>query len=59
MIKAPFRLTTMNGLSQAPWLWLWSRRGKRWFVDQVLPLDVPRNCSACDCKVLQTSAEIG
>jgi hypothetical protein len=49
-VKAPFRLTTMNDSGQSPWLWLWSLRGKRWVVNQVLPLDAPRNCSPRDSK---------
>jgi hypothetical protein len=32
-IKAPFRLTTMNH-SSTSWIWVWSRRGGRWVIDQ-------------------------
>jgi hypothetical protein len=41
-IKAPFRLTMMNHLSQRPWIWLWSRCGSYWIVNQVLPVNLPR-----------------
>lgn len=39
-IKAPFRLTKMSYSEKPPWFWVWSRRGKRWIVNQELRLDV-------------------
>jgi hypothetical protein len=50
-IKAPFLLTKMNDLSQPTWIRVWSRRGKRWIVDQELLLDVTRNRSPRDSNV--------
>jgi hypothetical protein len=35
-IKAPFRLTRMSDSDKPPWFWVWSRRGKRWIVNQEL-----------------------
>jgi hypothetical protein len=35
-IKAPFRLTTMNQRGKSSLIWVWSRRGNRWTVDQEL-----------------------
>jgi hypothetical protein len=47
-IKAPFRLTTMNHPSKTLRIWVWSRRGKRWAVDQEICLDVAQKPSASD-----------
>ena len=33
-IKAPFRMTQMGGSTTCPWLWLWSRRGSSWVIEQ-------------------------
>jgi len=42
-IKAPFVLTRMNAEPMSLLIWLWSRRGTRWIVDQELRLDVNGN----------------
>jgi hypothetical protein len=42
-VKAPFVLTTMNQRGQSPVIWVWSRRGSQWTVDQELRFD-------CDSK---------
>lgn len=38
-ITAPFRLTTMNQRGKSLLMWVWSRRGKEWKVDQELRFD--------------------
>jgi hypothetical protein len=43
-VKAPFRVTRMSSCPKHPVLWLWSRRGRNWTVDQELPSDPQRNC---------------
>jgi hypothetical protein len=35
-VKAPFVLTTMNQRGQGSLIWVWSRRGSQWTVDQEL-----------------------
>src|SRR5215472_17380260 len=35
-VKVPFRLTRMNGSMDRPLLWLWSRRGRYWVIEQDL-----------------------
>jgi hypothetical protein len=42
-IKAPFFLTQMGGSPKRPWLWLWSRRGRGWIVDQDLSSEITRH----------------
>ena len=42
-VKAPFRLTTMNQRGKSSLIWVWSRRGSQWTVDQELRFD-------CDSK---------
>lgn len=42
-VKAPFRLTTMNRHGKGQMIWVWSRRGSQWTVDQELRFD-------CDSK---------
>ena len=42
-VKAPFVLTTMNQRGKSWLLWVWSRRGSQWTVDQELRFD-------CDSK---------
>ena len=42
-VKAPFVLTTMNQRGKNPLIWVWSRRGSQWTVDQELRFD-------CDSK---------
>jgi len=37
-IKAPFRLTVVGRKPHSLWMWLWSRRGKQWIIDQELRL---------------------
>jgi hypothetical protein len=34
-IKAPFVLTNMNHPCKPLLIWVWSRRGKRWVVDEI------------------------
>jgi hypothetical protein len=43
-IKAPFRLTTMNQRGQSSLIWVWSRRGSQWTVDQELRFDCDSKC---------------
>ena len=38
-VKAPFLLTTMNQRGKSPVIWVWSRRGSQWTVDQELRFD--------------------
>jgi hypothetical protein len=35
-VQAPFVLTEMNSCQEFTVLWLWSRRGKSWIVEQEL-----------------------
>jgi hypothetical protein len=42
-IKAPFVLTRMNARPASSLVWLWSRRGARWTIDQELRLDLIEN----------------
>ncbi len=35
-VKAPFVLTEMNRCREFTALWLWSRRGKSWIIEQEL-----------------------
>jgi hypothetical protein len=42
-VKAPFVLTTMNQRGKSSLIWVWSRRGSQWTVDQELRFD-------CDSK---------
>ena len=42
-VKAPFLLTTMNQRGKSSLIWVWSRRGSQWTVDQELRFD-------CDSK---------
>ena len=35
-IKAPFLLRNMEQRGMRQMIWVWSRRGKRWALDQVL-----------------------
>lgn len=42
-IKAPFRLTAMNQRGKTSLIWVWSRRGTQWTVDQELRFDCERN----------------
>jgi hypothetical protein len=35
-VKAPFFLTVMNRCQEFTVLWLWSRRGKSWIIEQEL-----------------------
>ena len=43
-IKAPFVLTSMNHPRKPLLMWVWSRRGKRWQVDQELRFDSVSKC---------------
>ena len=43
-IKAPFRLTTMNQRGKSALIWVWSRRGSQWTVDQELRFDCDSKC---------------
>jgi len=43
-IKAPFRLTTMNQRGQGSLIWVWSRRGSQWTVDQELRFHCDSKC---------------
>jgi len=38
-IMAPFRLTTMSQGDKCSLIWVWSRRGSQWTVDQELRFD--------------------
>ena len=38
-VKAPFHLTTMNQRGKCLLIWVWSRRGKQWTVDQEMRFD--------------------
>jgi hypothetical protein len=38
-VKAPFLLTTMNQRGKSSLIWVWSRRGSQWTVDQELRFD--------------------
>ena len=42
-IKAPFLLRSMNQPGMRQMIWVWSRRGKRWALDQVLSFDLTQN----------------
>jgi hypothetical protein len=42
-IKAPFVLTRMNAQPMSLLIWLWSRRGARWIVDQELRFNLHEN----------------
>jgi hypothetical protein len=41
-VKAPFVLTGMSHPRKPLLIWVWSRRGKRWMVDQELRFDATR-----------------
>jgi hypothetical protein len=47
-IKAPFRLTRMSHSDKPLWFWVWSRRGKRWMVDQELRFYSHSKSIGCD-----------
>ena len=38
-VKVPFLLTSMNNPRKPLLIWVWTRRGKRWVVDQELRFD--------------------
>jgi hypothetical protein len=42
-IKAPFVLRSMEQPGILQMFWVWSRRGKRWTLDQVLSFDLTQN----------------
>jgi hypothetical protein len=47
-VKAPFRLTRMNQSGMPLLIWVWSRCGRRWKVDQELRFDVTPSKMARD-----------
>ena len=44
-VKAPFLLTSMNDPRKPLLIWVWSRRGKRWVIDQELRFDDDPKCN--------------